>query len=61
MRNTSGVDYGIKLKLLVCVERNVEENQRCFLHAATIIITNATNTIATTQVKDIKPKLSRNV
>ena len=49
--------YGIKLKLSACVEVDVEENQRCYVHIAT----NAAKTIATTQAKSFKMKLSRNI
>jgi len=41
----------------VCVQGDVVESQRRYLHTAT----NATRIIATTQAKGIKMKLSRNI
>ena len=57
MSNALGTAYDIRLKLSACVERDVDTNPKCCVHAATTVNT----TIAATQAKVIKVKLSMNI
>jgi len=51
--NALAVVYGINLKFSACVEGDIEENKRCYVHIATNAAT-VTTSIATTQAKGIK-------